>query len=134
MSECVSYFLYTFDLLFYEFVLLILTNFYINGSKYDLLHYSRVKSAQQIMGSLIKDHLSKRWQLAPKSIYHLTLMPCFDKKLEASRNDFYNEALDSHDVDMVITTIEVEQMLQEDGVNLAELPTSQLDFCKGKNF
>ena len=86
------------------------------------------------MGSLIKDHLSKKWQLAPKSIYHLTLMPCFDKKLEASRNDFYNDALDSHDVDMVITTIEVEQMLQEDGVNLAELPTSQLDFCKGNIF
>jgi len=109
-----------------------LTNFYINGSKNDLVHYSRVKSAQQIMGSLIKDHLSKKWQLAPKSIYHLTLMPCFDKKLEASRNDFYNEALDSHDVDMVITTIVVEQMLQEDCVNLAELSTSQLDFCKGK--
>ena len=24
-------------------------------------------------------------------IYHVTVMPCFDKKLEASREDFYSE-------------------------------------------
>ena len=69
-----------------------------------LPHISRVKSAQQIMGSLIKSHLCQKWQMPPKSIFHLTLMPCFDKKLEASRGDFYNEAMDAHDVDMVITT------------------------------
>lgn len=92
-----------------------------------LPHISKVKSAQQIMGSLIKDHLSQKLQMSPDSIFHLTLMPCFDKKLEASRPDFFNEATNSHDVDLVITTIEVEQMLSEDELDLAELKSSPLD-------
>jgi len=92
-----------------------------------LPHISRVKSAQQIMGSFVKDHLSKKMQISTSSIYHLTLMPCFDKKLEASRPDFFNPSIDAHDVDIVITTIEVEQMLTEDQIELSKLSESHLD-------
>jgi len=92
-----------------------------------LPHISKVKSAQQIMGSLVKDHISQKLQVSPDSIFHLTLMPCFDKKLEASRPDFYNEKTDSHDVDLVITTVEVEQMLSEDNLKLIELESAPLD-------
>ena len=94
---------------------------------------SQVKSAQQIMGSLIKDHLAKKWQVSPDSIYHITLMPCFDKKLEASRPDFFNEALESHDVDIVITTIEVEQMLNEDNIDMHYVINSPLDSLQGES-
>lgn len=31
-------------------------------------------------------------------------MPCFDKKLEASRNDFYSDVYATRDVDCVITS------------------------------
>ena len=31
-------------------------------------------------------------------------MPCFDKKLEASREEFFNSELNSKDVDCVITS------------------------------
>lgn len=31
-------------------------------------------------------------------------MPCFDKKLEASRDDFYSELYQTRDVDCVITS------------------------------
>ena len=37
-------------------------------------------------------------------IYHVTVMPCFDKKLEAARDDFYNEAFSTREVDCVITS------------------------------
>lgn len=37
-------------------------------------------------------------------IYHVTVMPCFDKKLEASRDDFYNEVFSTREVDCVITS------------------------------
>lgn len=47
-----------------------------------LPHISRVKSAQQIMGSFIKTTEYHR------NVKHVTLMPCFDKKLEASRQEF----------------------------------------------
>ena len=34
----------------------------------------------------------------------MAVMPCFDKKLEASRNDFYNDLYRTRDVDCVITS------------------------------
>ena len=38
---------------------------------------------------------------------HVTIMPCFDKKLEASREDFTHPATGSKEVDCVLTTLEV---------------------------
>ena len=40
----------------------------------------------------------------PDDIYHVTIMPCYDKKLEASRADFYNDMYRTRDVDCVIST------------------------------
>src|SRR5258706_14445528 len=45
-------------------------------------------------------------------------MPCYDKKLEASRQDFYNETYRMRDVDCVITTGELEILMQENGWDL----------------
>lgn len=45
--------------------------------------------------------------IRPHQIYHVTVMPCFDKKLEASRSDFYNDVYKTRDVDCVITSGEV---------------------------
>ncbi|XP_076235520.1 putative cytosolic Fe-S cluster assembly factor GH10760 [Calliopsis andreniformis] len=86
-----------------------------------LPYISVTKSPQQIMGSLIKYHLAETMGLAPEQVYHVTLMPCYDKKLEASREDFYNQDRKSRDVDCVITPIELEQMLNEHNVILNEI-------------
>lgn len=64
---------------------------------------STTKSPQQIMGSLVKAYYAKEKQLPRDNIYNITLMPCFDKKLEASRNDFLDETTNTKDVDCVIT-------------------------------
>jgi iron only hydrogenase large subunit-like protein len=40
-------------------------------------------------------------------------MPCYDKKLEASRSDFYSEVYQVRDVDCVLTTGELDLLLQE---------------------
>lgn len=69
-------------------------------------HISTTKSPQQIMGSLVKDHLAHQMGKTPDSVYHVTLMPCYDKKLEASREDFFNQKLQTRDVDCVITASE----------------------------
>lgn len=89
-----------------------------------LPYISRVKSAQQIAGSFVKDHLS-RTRFSDSNVYHVTLMPCFDKKLEASRADFQDEV--KKDVDLVITTVEIEQMLAERNLSLNELSSRSLD-------
>jgi Iron only hydrogenase large subunit, C-terminal domain len=55
----------------------------------------------------------------PDQIYHVTVMPCYDKKLEASRQDFYNDVYSTRDVDCVITTGELELMMREKSWNLS---------------
>ncbi|KAG9460752.1 hypothetical protein GDO78_019759, partial [Eleutherodactylus coqui] len=67
-------------------------------------YISVVKSPQQVMGSLVKDYFAKEKKVKPHEIYHVTVMPCYDKKLEASRPDFFNEEYETRDVDCVITT------------------------------
>lgn len=56
---------------------------------------------------------------SPSQIYHVTVMPCYDKKLEASRQDFYNEIYSTRDVDCVITTGELELMMREKNWDLS---------------
>ncbi|CAI4051209.1 hypothetical protein SUVZ_14G0940 [Saccharomyces uvarum] len=76
-----------------------------------------VKSPQQITGSLVKNTF-KGLGVARDSFYHLALMPCFDKKLEASRP----ESLDDG-IDCVITPREVVTMLQELGLDYRTFAT-----------
>ncbi|MGH0142528.1 UNVERIFIED_CONTAM: hypothetical protein FKN15_055417 [Acipenser sinensis] len=67
-------------------------------------HICTAKSPQQIMGSLVKDYFAKQQGLAPETLYHVVVAPCFDKKLEALREEFYNSLQDSQDVDCVLTS------------------------------
>ncbi|KAK7687088.1 hypothetical protein QCA50_009589 [Cerrena zonata] len=80
---------------------------------------SRTKSPQQVMGTLVKEWLGTKWGKHPDQIYHVSVMPCYDKKLEASRQDFYNETYSTRDVDCVITTGELELMMREKGWDLS---------------
>eukprot|EP00053_Salpingoeca_punica_P003240 m.42009 g.42009 ORF g.42009 m.42009 type:complete len:481 (-) comp12062_c0_seq2:200-1642(-) len=92
---------------------------------------SSVKSPQQIMGSIVKTHIAQRHGKRPDQVYHVTVMPCFDKKLEASRSDFYSDLYSTRDVDCVITTGEIEMMLAEKGCDLRALPLSHFDTPAG---
>ncbi|SCV73365.1 BQ2448_7291 [Microbotryum intermedium] len=85
---------------------------------------SNVKSPQAMMGTLVKGgRVAKRLGLRPDEIYHVSVMPCYDKKLEASRPDFATpfvldpssssskaQAPPVRDVDCVLTTGEVNTM------------------------
>ncbi|PNJ02292.1 NARFL isoform 15, partial [Pongo abelii] len=83
-----------------------------------LPHISTARSPQQVMGSLVKDFFAQQQHLTPDKIYHVTVMPCYDKKLEASRPDFFNQEHQTRDVDCVLTTGEVFRLLEEEGVSL----------------
>lgn len=69
-----------------------------------LPYIATTRSPQQIMGVLVKDYLAKKLNIPSSRIYHVTIMPCYDKKLEASREDFYSEVSEARDVDCVITS------------------------------
>lgn len=88
---------------------------------------SKVKSPQQIMGSLLKKRFCDRANHSRGDIYHVSLMPCYDKKLEASRDDFKDKSDDSRDVDCVLTPIELEEILKDEGVSLVDFERRKLD-------
>ena len=51
------------------------------------------------------------------SLYHMCVMPCFDKKLEGSREDFRDQN-GERDVDIVLSTGELQQYLLDEVVDL----------------
>lgn len=102
---------------------------------YVLPHLSRLKSPQALTGTLIKSVLSQRCNVSPSQIWHLAIMPCFDKKLEASRSELTSSAwLPNYDasqekvrdVDCVITARELLHLASACGISFASLPRTSL--------
>jgi iron only hydrogenase large subunit-like protein len=54
-------------------------------------------------------------------------MPCYDKKLEASRPDFFLEQYDTREVDCVLTTSEIDKMFFEQNLNFLDMPEAPID-------
>jgi iron only hydrogenase large subunit-like protein len=101
---------------------------------YVLPHLSRVKSPQALMGTLLKTTLSRVLGIAPERIWHLAVMPCFDKKLEASREELTDAVWAGagagasgkgvRDVDCVITSKEVLMLAASRGIDFFGLAKS----------
>uniref|UniRef100_A0A7S1PFX3 Iron hydrogenase large subunit C-terminal domain-containing protein n=1 Tax=Percolomonas cosmopolitus TaxID=63605 RepID=A0A7S1PFX3_9EUKA len=91
---------------------------------------SSTKSPQAVMGSLVKGYFYEK-ELKPKgvelkNVRHITVMPCFDKKLEASRGEF-KTPIDSQETDLVLTTTELDELFQHHNVHLKELEEQPLN-------
>lgn len=99
----------------------------------DILPYiSAVKSPQQVMGAILKRHASTTLGFKPEDIYHVTIMPCYDKKLEAAREDFIfelekEEGTRVTEVDCVLTSGEILDLLQTRSIDFADLDEAPLD-------
>ena len=102
-----------------------------------LPHLSRLKSPQALSGTFLKTVLSKQLGVPPSQIWHLAVMPCFDKKLEASREELTDvswrsneESSDSQppirDVDCVITARELLTLASARNISLPDLPLRSL--------
>jgi len=87
---------------------------------------SSVKSPQQIMGTIIKRVFPNKLISNSKPIYHCTIMPCYDKKLEASREQF-RISDKNRDVDLVISPIELEDYFEKEGINFLEVEAGEVD-------
>ncbi|KAF2276236.1 cytosolic Fe-S cluster assembly factor NAR1 [Westerdykella ornata] len=103
---------------------------------YVLPHLSRLKSPQALTGTLIKSVLGQRYGIAPSQVFHLAIMPCFDKKLEASRSELTSNAwIPNHDnasqdpvrdVDCVITARELLHLASARNIPFSSLPRTPL--------
>ncbi|KAL4781427.1 iron hydrogenase [Aspergillus varians] len=101
-----------------------------------LPHLSRLKSPQALAGTFLKTAISKKLGVPASRIWHLAIMPCFDKKLEASREELtdasWNKASSNEsntpvrDVDCVITSRELLSLASSRGISLPTLPMKLL--------
>ncbi|GMM33411.1 iron-sulfur cluster assembly protein [Saccharomycopsis crataegensis] len=80
---------------------------------------SIVKSPQQITGCLLKHSASQSLGVPIDKVYHVSIMPCFDKKLEAARpeNDGNSNNNNVNDVDCVITAKELVQLMNDENLS-----------------
>lgn len=105
-----------------------------------LPHLSHLKSPQALMGTILKTTLSRKLGIPPDRIWHVAVMPCFDKKLEASREELTDTHWDSNggsqkgirDVDCVITSKELLMLADSRGIDFRALPTTPLAISSTK--
>ena len=76
------------------------------------------------MGSFVKTLVANAAKSSPNNVYHATIMPCPDKKLEASREDFYSDVYQTRDVDLVLTSTDV-SYIQYSNLALIDLVPTQ---------
>ena len=90
---------------------------------------SSCKSPQQMFGALAKKHLPEQLNVAREDLVVVSLMPCTAKKFEAGRPEMVTEG--QREVDIVLTTQEVLNMIDQAGVVLSDLEPEALDMPFG---
>ncbi len=99
---------------------------YIEHSYTDLLpHLSTCKSPHTMLGALVKSFYAEKIGYDPKDMYVVSVMPCTAKKFEISRHEMCNN--DVPNVDAVLTTRELGQMVREAGIDFALLEDREFD-------
>ncbi len=92
---------------------------------------STCKSPQIMLGSMAKTYYADKIGKKAKDIVVVSVMPCLAKKAEAARPELTKDH--NNDVDIVITTRELGQMLKEAGVDFAGLPDTEFDQILGES-
>ncbi len=92
----------------------------------DLLdHLSTCKSPQQMFGALAKTYYPEKAGVDPSQVFSVSVMPCTAKKFEANRPEMNSSGYT--DVDAVLTTRELAQMITQAGIDFSALPEEEYD-------
>ena len=94
-----------------------------------LPNLSTCKSPQQMLGAMIKTYYAKKQGIDPSSIYSVSVMPCTAKKFEVTRPEMGRDGYP--DIDAVVTTRELAQMLRIYGMDLKTLQPEEPDLPFG---
>ena len=84
-----------------------------------LKNVSTCKSPMEMFAAILKDQYKAKDEADGKKTFHIAIMPCTAKKMEAKREEFSRDG--KPDVDVVLTTREVINMIKEVGIEFAEL-------------
>ena len=86
---------------------------------------SSCKSPHEMFGAVMKTYYAKQEGIDPAKMFVVSVMPCTAKKFEADRPEL--SATGYPDVDAVITTRELAQMIKEAGIEFANLEDTDFD-------
>lgn len=88
---------------------------------------SSCKSPQQMMGATVKNHFPQWAGSAqkPEDIFVVSIVPCLAKKHEAAREEFAPNG--TRDVDAVLTTTELFEMVRMSRINTADIIPGEFD-------
>ena len=105
---------------------------FIEGFYPELLpHVSTCRSPMTMMSTILKTYYAKKINKDPKDIFVVAIMPCVAKKFEIERPEF---ALDGRKVtDAVLTTRELNWMIQSYGIKFQQLPDGEFDSPLGES-
>ena len=102
---------------------------WVNYAEYNypdqLDHLSSCKSPHEMMGAIIKSYFAEKNGLDPKNIFVVSIMPCTAKKFEKERPQLAVNGLP--DVDCVLTTRELGDLIKRSGINFNALPDEEFD-------
>ncbi|MDR2339094.1 MAG: [FeFe] hydrogenase, group A [Deltaproteobacteria bacterium] len=90
---------------------------------------STCRSPQQMFGAITKDQLTADGSVAREDLVVVSIMPCTAKKFEARRDEFKVNGVP--DVDLVLTTQELSQMVKEAGMDFNNLELGAFDLPYG---
>ncbi|MGN1030964.1 MAG: [FeFe] hydrogenase, group A [Butyricicoccaceae bacterium] len=89
-------------------------------------HLSTAKSPQQMFGAITKSWFAQLLGVDPSRLYCVSIMPCVAKKSECGlptmKNDF-----GIRDVDLVLTTRELDRMIRAEHISASDLPEEACD-------
>jgi len=88
-------------------------------------HLSSCKSPQQMMGATVRNHYAKWAGVAPEDLFIVSIVPCLAKKYEAARPEFAPGG--RRDVDAVLTTTELIEMVNMRRISRTEIVASEFD-------
>ncbi|MFA6830491.1 MAG: [FeFe] hydrogenase, group A, partial [Bacilli bacterium] len=88
-------------------------------------HLSTCKSPQQMMGAIIKSYYAEKHNLDRSKIAVVSVVPCAAKKYERQRKEMNVDGIE--DIDAVITTRELGQMIRRSGIIWNRLPNEDFD-------
>lgn len=92
---------------------------------------STAKSPQQMFGAISKSYYADLLGVDPSKIFSISVMPCIAKKHECTLPTM-NDAGAGPDVDMVLTTREVDRMIRAEHINAKDLEEEEFDTPLGE--
>lgn len=90
-----------------------------------LPNISTCKSPQQMFGALAKTYYAEKIGVDPKDMIVVSIMPCTAKKFEAGRPEMADSGY--QDVDYVLTTRELGDMIKMAGIDFLALSDQKMD-------